>query len=105
MIKNHETNLGLALSNRVTSHAIRLLGDMADHDLICGALSVMVTLAKDEHAIREGHECGLIERLVSIAEQYCDSPSIQNRLLDVVTTYFVTDDDRKRFINNIYYNL
>lgn len=100
LIKNHETNLGLALSNRVTSHAIRLMGDMADHDLICGTLSVMVTLAKDEHAIREGHECGLIERLVAIAEQYCDSPSIQNRLLDVVTTYFVTDDDRKRIIDS-----
>ena len=47
LIKNHETNLGLALSNRVTPLAIKLLQD-ADHDLISGALSVLVTLAKDD---------------------------------------------------------
>ena len=47
LIKNHETNLGLALSNKVTSLAIKLLQD-TDHDLISGALSVLVTLAKDD---------------------------------------------------------
>ena len=57
-------------------------------------------MAKDDNAIHEAHEIGIIDKLQSIAEQYCDSPSIQNRMLDVVSTYFTSDDDRKRIIES-----
>ena len=46
----------------------------------------------------DAHEIGIIDKLLSIVETYYDSPTLQNRMLDVVVTYFKSDDDRKLII-------
>ena len=48
----------------------------------------------------DAHEIGIIDKLLSIVEStYYDSPTLQNRVLDIVVTYFKSDGNRKLIID------
>merc|ERR1712131_125302 len=73
--------------------AINLLED-GDHGMICGSLSVLVTIAKDTPgSSSEAHEANLIPQLENISE--IESTQIQNKMLDVIAIYVTTPEDRK----------
>lgn len=93
LIRNNETNMGIISSNKVMVTAINLLED-GDHGMICGSLSVLVTIAKDTPgSSSEAHEANLIPQLENISE--IESTQIQNKMLDVIAIYVITPEDRK----------
>ena len=97
LIQNHATNKGIMLANKGISTIVSLLGE-TDHDLLCGALSILIFMSTEEQAHTEAIESGLIPSL-NMAIELNDSTELQQRVLQTITHYVTDSDTRNKLLD------
>lgn len=92
LIQNHDTNMGIAISNNVASQAVILIQSL-DHDLICGALALLISMSEQAGIISTAMEAGLLPALELISHE--QSTQIQIGTLDTMRCFITTDIHRQ----------
>lgn len=92
LIQNHVTNKGILLANKGVPTIVSLLAEN-DHDLLCGALSILIFMNSEEQAHTEAIESGLITKF-NTAIDSSESTELQQRVLQTIT-YYVNDGETR----------
>jgi len=98
LIQNHPTNKGIVLANKGVSTTVGLLLE-TDHELVCGALSLLIFMAMEEQSLPEAIESGFISSLSTAINLNCSGELLQ-RVLQSVTLYVRDSDTRNRLLES-----